>query len=138
MNIAGEETGRARRGSWSWFVSTLLAGVLLYFALRGHKADVRGVVFSRDGQLLVTAGHDNLIKVWELKSRRELLTLRGHKSPVNWVAFTPDERTLVSAADDGLRLWNVATWRQIGSLSSVHLTDYFISGCTSTRHSSRG
>jgi WD40 repeat protein/serine/threonine protein kinase len=88
----------------------------LYATFRGHKADVRGVVFSSDGQLLVTAGHDNLIKVWQLKTRAEMLTLRGHKSPINWVAFTPDGRTLISAADDGLRLWNVATWRQVGAL----------------------
>ena len=83
--------------------------------LRGHKADVRGVVFSPNGQLLVTAAHDNLIKVWQLKTGTELLTLRGHKSPINWVAFTPDGGTLISAADDGVRLWNVATWRQLGA-----------------------
>ena len=53
MNIAGEENGRPRRG-WSWIVSTLLAGVLLYFALRG-------VEWRRVGQMIASADWNLLL-----------------------------------------------------------------------------
>ncbi len=54
MSIAGDETGGVRRGSWSWIVSTLLAGVLLYFALRG-------VEWRRVGQMIASANWNLLL-----------------------------------------------------------------------------
>jgi WD40 repeat protein/predicted Ser/Thr protein kinase len=91
---------------------------VLEVALSGHKADVRGVDFAPGDRWLATSGHDNLIKVWDLEARAELVTLRGHKAAVHGLAFTPDGRTLISAGDDALRLWNVATWREIGPIQT--------------------
>src|SRR6266516_6207580 len=41
--------------------------------------------------------------------------LSGHVGSVNSVAFSRDRKTLATGADDKVRLWDVATHRQIGN-----------------------
>ena len=48
-------------------------------------------------------------------TRPGIAVLTGHASPVNAVAFSPDGRPWPAGSDDGaVRLWDVATRRQIG------------------------
>ena len=47
-------------------------------ALHGHKAEVKSVAYSPDGERLATASDDQTAKVWDAATGQELLTLRGH------------------------------------------------------------
>ena len=50
-----------------------------------------------------------------------IAVLTGHTGPVVSVAFSPDGKTLASgSADDTVRLWDLATGRQIGKPLAVH------------------
>ena len=77
-------------------------------ALKGHAFFVTGVRFSPDGRRIVTAGWDNLAKVWDAESGQGLLTLKGHTDRVYSVGFSPDGRRIVTGSfDKTARLWKI-------------------------------
>jgi serine/threonine protein kinase len=81
--------------------------------LRGHTGEVNCVQFSPDGKLLVTAGQDHTVRLWDPATGWQRAVLRGHDRDVNWAAFSPDGDTLASAGDDGaVKLWDLKTVRE--------------------------
>jgi WD40 repeat protein len=75
------------------------------------------VAVSPDGQWLATGSADRTVKLWDLKTAREVKTLSGHSEVVTALAFTPDSKQLVSAADDRtVRLWDVATGNEVKTI----------------------
>src|SRR5947207_15480611 len=75
-----------------------------------HGGWVIMVAFSPDGKLLASSGNDNLVRLWEPQTGREVRRLTGHTGWVNTVTFAPDGKTLASGSADGtVRLWETAT-----------------------------
>ena len=69
-----------------------------------HASYVLGLLFTRDGQTLISAGMDNVVKLWSVPDWK----LIGTKS-VGGMAFSPDGRWLaVGAADRKIRVWETA------------------------------
>jgi WD40 repeat protein len=86
--------------------------------LANFKADtswVLALAFSRDGSRLAASGvGERAVRVWEVGSRR-LLGRLPHPHFVGSLAFDPAGRTLATDAADGkVRLWDLASLRQIG------------------------
>ncbi|MEH2400170.1 serine/threonine-protein kinase [Nostoc sp.] len=85
----------------------------------GHSQAVLTLAISPDGQILVSGSNDNTIKVWNLKSGKEILTLAGHSSQVNSVAVSLDSQTLVSGSyDKTIKIWNLKTGEEIGTIKA--------------------
>lgn len=101
-----------------------LAGFQLVSVLRGHKGAVHAVRFAPQGNLVVTAGYDGDIYMWEIAApaqARLLNILSGHTLEINALLFTPDASQLISgAADNTIRVWDLATSRCVQVIKEEH------------------
>lgn len=88
---------------------------------QGLDKFVRGldVIFSPDGQLLLTASQEEFVGIWDWKSGeliRKLSAPSGgsHKTPgINKLKMVSASHTLAAACNDGqLRIWNTENWEQ--------------------------
>ncbi len=82
---------------------------------------VTSVVFSHDGTALASGSRYQVIKVWDVETRREVGTWEvPRESNSLWslaVDFSPDGTRLVSGFQDGtVRLWEVATQTEVTTL----------------------
>jgi len=87
------------------------------FRLPARESAVMSLAFSPDGQMLAAGHEDSTIQFWDAASGATRVTLAGHNVGVHALAFSPDGRTLLSAADQTLKLWHVATWREVATLT---------------------
>ena len=75
------------------------------------------IAFGPDSRWLVSASQDSTLKLWDLRTGRELQAFTGHSGMVEKAAVTPDGKVLVSAANDGtVRLWDIDTGRELRNL----------------------
>lgn len=68
--------------------------------LRGRAKRVLSLAFSPEGRFLASGTYD-LVVVWDLKSRREIMSYSDHRDWVRAVAFSADGTTLASGSEDG-------------------------------------
>ncbi len=88
-----------------------------YTALQGHTGAVRSVQFSPDGELLLSGGNDNTVKIWDVGSGRVQKNLRGHGGRVLECLFSPkfsggNRRVLSGSHDHFAKIWNLDDYEE--------------------------
>lgn len=84
--------------------------------LVGHdpKCDVMDLAVTPDGEHVVTAASDSMLKVWRIPDGVELRTFQGHTQWVRGVAVSPDGRHVISASyDKTVRVWCFSTGQEL-------------------------
>jgi WD40 repeat protein len=87
--------------------------------LKGHAGSVTDVSLSEDSKLIVTAGRDQTARIWRVADGAPLVALEGHGAALSSATLSPDGNYVVttSAADHAVRLWDVASGREIATLA---------------------
>jgi WD40 repeat protein len=75
-------------------------------------------LFSKDGKILFTGDHTNLIKLWDVFSGELITKFSGHTDWVYDLALSPDNKFLYSAGFDGqIKVWDLQTQKNVLSFA---------------------
>lgn len=80
-----------------------VAKQMIVHTLKGHATKIRACVFSPDGSRLATSGDDNVIKLWDAKTGKELrewdinVPQQIDSNFTPQLTFTPDGKHLITA-----------------------------------------
>lgn len=122
-------------------------GELLH-TLRGHVWGVKAIVFSPNGDIIVSGGWDSNIKIWNPYTGREIRNLNGPGSDplfglvpsffspnaVYAVAFSPDGTTIASGGEQQpIQLWRVSNGERTLTLTGHSEAVYSIAFSPSGR-----
>lgn len=88
-----------------------------YVEFEGHQESVQSAEFSQDGSMIISASHDNTVKLWDVETVKAIKTFRGHDSWVQAATLLNDGKWILSASHDAhLKLWNIAGYAEIRTL----------------------
>ena len=91
----------------------------------GHTDAVKLAAFSHNGKFAISGDCDADVIVWDVATGNIVRKFKGHSEGytsfagslgINGVGFTPDGRFAVSAGDASLRIWDIASGREIAMM----------------------
>jgi WD40 repeat protein len=88
-------------------------------SLRGHRWAIFDLAFSprEDAPLLTSASADGTVRIWDVKTGKEIVAPLQHSHDVRCVAFSPDARLLASGGSDRvLHVWDTQSWQRLQEL----------------------
>ncbi|MBE2283015.1 MAG: hypothetical protein IAE77_06110, partial [Prosthecobacter sp.] len=78
--------------------------------VEAHADNILSLTLSKDGKQIATGGADNLAKVWDAATLKEIAKIEGHVGHITSLAFNHDGKWLATgSADKELKVWDIAT-----------------------------
>lgn len=89
--------------------------------IKGHAGPVRVVRYTADGTKLVSCTGwpkgDETIRIWDVKTGRELKSITGFKKELDGMALSPDgKRALTGGHDNTGKIWDLEAGKLLNSL----------------------
>jgi RNA polymerase sigma factor (sigma-70 family) len=87
-----------------------------------HGGIINSISFSPDDRILVTAGSERPVRLWDVATGREIRRRAGHEDMGDWgsgawVAYSPDGKTLAVGNEEGMViLWDAAKGKELRKL----------------------
>ncbi|XP_068754632.1 uncharacterized protein [Montipora capricornis] len=90
--------------------------------LHAHKSTVMQVRWNQNGNWLLTASRDHLLKLFDIRAMKEMQTFRGHKREATAISWHPIHESLfVSGGSDGsMMFWVVGAEKDVGNMDQAH------------------
>lgn len=90
-----------------------------------HAGGVRCMTLSEDGAWLATGGADKMVRVFDVKARKEIAAWEAHPDWLLAMAFSPDGKMLATSsrqvpAVDAARVWDAQTGKLIRGVQTKH------------------
>ncbi len=80
--------------------------------IKAHNGEVTDLcyIFFKNKQYLASGSVDKLVKVWDLRTYKEIKSFSGHTWTINKVELSRDNKFVMSAGKDGSsKVWNIET-----------------------------
>lgn len=84
---------------------------------RGHGGGVTSVVFSPDGNFIVSGNRDNTINKWSVKTGQCFETFQGHSKGITAVDYSPNGKLIISGSPGPIKIWDAKAAKCLGTLS---------------------
>jgi WD40 repeat protein len=85
--------------------------------INGPPGAVQTVAFSPDGSQILSAGADQVARLWSASSGQPVAELRGHSARVTSAVFSSDGKRIAASAEDGrARVWDAASTQLVREL----------------------
>lgn len=107
--------GSAAREGAVLHVVDVIAGKTLQ-TLTGHKEMIDAAELNLDASLVVSAGWDASIRVWEITNSESIGELKGHKRGVTTASMSTDGKKIASANTREFKLWDGEKKEQLADL----------------------
>ncbi|XP_053201322.1 pre-mRNA 3' end processing protein WDR33-like [Panonychus citri] len=115
--VSGSKDSQQPVKLWDPRVGTNLA------TLHAHKNTVMDVKWNQNGNWLLTASRDHLIKIFDIRNiKTEMQVFRGHKKEACCLAWHPIHESLFASggSDGSILFWEVGVEKEIGGMESAH------------------
>ncbi|KAI9723019.1 MAG: hypothetical protein M1812_001468 [Candelaria pacifica] len=116
-----------KSGEWLAFGASKLGQLLVWewqsesyiLKQQGHFDSMNSLVYSPDGQRIITTADDGKIKVWDVKSGFCIVTFTEHTSGVTACEFAKRGNVLFTASLDGsIRAWDLIRYRNFRTFTA--------------------
>ena len=90
-------------------------------SIGGHSGRILTMTWSPNGIDIASGGDDNLIKIWDLRKKKNLYSIPGHNKLVSCLKYNQNGSVLVSSSfDNTCKIWNTRDFRLIKALTTQH------------------
>ncbi|MCJ1322244.1 hypothetical protein MMC15_007591 [Xylographa vitiligo] len=116
-----------KSGEWLAFGASKLGQLLVWewqsesyiLKQQGHFDSINSLVYSPDGQQVITTADDGKVKVWDVQSGFCIVTFTEHSAAVTACEFSKRGKVLFTASLDGsVRAWDLIRYRNFRTFTA--------------------